>query len=101
MFTKKWSSAQFDLTKHTADVRVGRRARPASGPRAARRVRGRHARPLVSGEVVQKVMRRCKCSRHMKKCPEGVVPFFRTQSLHREAQAPPELKRAHPAGRAP
>lgn len=31
---------------------------------------------------------------------KGVVPFFRTRSLHREAQAPPELKRAHPAERA-
>lgn len=29
-----------------------------------------------------------------------MVPFFRTRSLHREAQAPPELKRAHPAERA-
>ena len=31
---------------------------------------------------------------------KGVVPFFRTRSLHCEAQAPPELKRAHPAERA-
>ena len=30
-----------------------------------------------------------------------MVPFFRTRSLHREAQAPPELKRAHPSERAP
>ena len=29
------------------------------------------------------------------------MPFFRTRSLHREAQAPPELKQAHPAGRVP
>ena len=29
-----------------------------------------------------------------------MVSFFRTRSLHREAQAPPELKRAHPAERA-
>ena len=34
-------------------------------------VRGRRSRPLVSGEAVQEVMRRCKCSRRLRELPNA------------------------------